>query len=1283
MSTTKNAPQLVDAQARQDALDTSRSICVTAPAGSGKTELLTQRILKLLATVNEPEAILAITFTRKAAAEMRERVVSALQLGQQSTEPEEAHKRLTWQLAQAALAQNERKQWHLLANPARLRLQTIDSLCQSIASDLPVLSQLGARLSPVDDPLPLYRQAVDAFFAELEAANSDSAIANAISQVLLHLDNNTARFYQLLIDMLPLRDQWLGYAAGYKGSDDTRQALEHTLVRWIEQELQNLAIELQSVASDLCVSADFAAQTLASLPAENEKSLIGELTGIGELPEPSYKNYRKWLAIVELLCVKEGSLRKQVDKRQGFPAKSATKDKSLAAEYEQRKKTFNQLLEQMRELPGLQSALRIVSSLPLGGYQLQHWAILEPLTLCLVRVVGHLRVVFGQAAQCDFNEITAAAFNALSADSSSSDSNIDSAIAYKWNQNIRHILVDEFQDTSVAQFRLIALLTEQWQQENSSGDDLPKTLFVVGDGMQSIYGFRAAKVGLFLGAREHGIGDLPLHAVELVQNFRSSAAIVEWNNQHFSAAFPQQADISRGAVPYSHAQSIQAADESTAAAVSALICCGEDGQQTEAEQVVAAITAQQQQNQANSIAILVRFRTHLRAIIPALDEAGIAWQGVDIDPLQNREVIMDCLSLTRALCNPADHIAWLAMLRAPWCGLSLTDLQCLVDAGRTNNVDSALAQPSLASTVQYLLEPQLTPQNHLEQPHKSADTDLLSTLSEAGQQRLQRFGLIMARHWQSRGRAPLRQWLESAWRQLHGPLLARHSFDGDDTASAHGFFDLLETIEQDCVASGKLFSVTLLEQRLQKLYAQSDNGGFNTEADNSESMPPVQIMTIHKSKGLEFDSVIIPGLNSAGRGDTRPLLSWNEHVFEDGSAGLVLCPYEAVGSPSLLDVNQNQPFATLADSQQGNSGLGKNKPGSKVKSSDLYEFLRDENKRVAQFELTRLFYVATTRARSRLLLLAQLDKNDDDSIKSPTSNTLLAALWPGLSEEVHMIDNAATQLTESEADTAIYPIFKRLTSACLDAGDKALQTICEQAVAQQIDTEKDLTQTLSGVSSTLALAVDDIDATPTSTASLLGTCVHEILEQLGVFGLEKWCARDIDTRQASWRARLLQLGVPVVELDSALTTVTQAMNNVIHGAHGQWLFDTTHQAAYNEWPLSRFIAVADTASGNPAEQPAAVSRYQIDRSFIDSDGCRWIIDYKIVAPKDDISVKNFINQQTQQYQSQMLNYKSLVTSIDQAEQRDSQVAQVEQLVSSEIKCALYFPLLDHLEVLDD
>ena len=164
----KQAPIIVDAAARAEALDITRSICVTAPAGSGKTELLTQRILKLLAVVDQPEQILAITFTRKAAAEMRERLLGALKLGLQAEEPSVPHKRLTWQLARAVLNKNNSEQWNLLDNTGRLRLQTIDSLCQSIASDLPVMSQLGAKLKPVDDPSVLYQQAVDGFFARLE-----------------------------------------------------------------------------------------------------------------------------------------------------------------------------------------------------------------------------------------------------------------------------------------------------------------------------------------------------------------------------------------------------------------------------------------------------------------------------------------------------------------------------------------------------------------------------------------------------------------------------------------------------------------------------------------------------------------------------------------------------------------------------------------------------------------------------------------------------------------------------------------------------------------------------------------------------------------------------------------------------------------------------------------------------------------------------------------------------------------------------------------------------------
>src|SRR5271170_1313863 len=109
-----------DVFARERALDPSASFIVQAPAGSGKTELLTQRILSLLAyAATEPEVILAITFTKKAAQEMRERVIAALQLGLRER-PSQAHKQKTWDLAQLVINQSERLAWDLLRQPQRL-----------------------------------------------------------------------------------------------------------------------------------------------------------------------------------------------------------------------------------------------------------------------------------------------------------------------------------------------------------------------------------------------------------------------------------------------------------------------------------------------------------------------------------------------------------------------------------------------------------------------------------------------------------------------------------------------------------------------------------------------------------------------------------------------------------------------------------------------------------------------------------------------------------------------------------------------------------------------------------------------------------------------------------------------------------------------------------------------------------------------------------------------------------------------------------------------------------
>ncbi|CAG0951731.1 partial DNA helicase II, partial [Rhodocyclaceae bacterium] len=129
-----------DGESRQRALELG-SFIVEAPAGAGKTELLTQRVLRLLAVVEEPEEIVAITFTTKAAAEMKSRIVASLARAAAGDLPAEPHKRITFDLARAALAAGAQRDWRLLENPGRLRITTIDALCASLARQMPLLSR--------------------------------------------------------------------------------------------------------------------------------------------------------------------------------------------------------------------------------------------------------------------------------------------------------------------------------------------------------------------------------------------------------------------------------------------------------------------------------------------------------------------------------------------------------------------------------------------------------------------------------------------------------------------------------------------------------------------------------------------------------------------------------------------------------------------------------------------------------------------------------------------------------------------------------------------------------------------------------------------------------------------------------------------------------------------------------------------------------------------------------------------------------------------------------------
>src|SRR5262245_3996812 len=146
----------MDARAREHAVDPSRSILLRAPAGSGKTTVLTQRLLCLLAQVDAPEEILAITFTRKAAAEMRERVLAALHGRIEASNPQAGRIRA---LAGAVRARDAERKWGLADHPGRLRIQTIDSFNFWLASQLPIASRAGGALAVADRPDDLYRRA--------------------------------------------------------------------------------------------------------------------------------------------------------------------------------------------------------------------------------------------------------------------------------------------------------------------------------------------------------------------------------------------------------------------------------------------------------------------------------------------------------------------------------------------------------------------------------------------------------------------------------------------------------------------------------------------------------------------------------------------------------------------------------------------------------------------------------------------------------------------------------------------------------------------------------------------------------------------------------------------------------------------------------------------------------------------------------------------------------------------------------------------------------------------
>ena len=932
---------IADARQRQEALDISRSFCVMAPAGSGKTELLTQRILKLLAVSEEPENLLAITFTRKAAAEMRQRLLDTLFRARDCRDLDglPAHEKLTLRLGQKVLTRNEERDWQLLQNPGRLQLTTIDSFNLSLASQLPLLSGFGARPEIEQDPQALYAEAVIALLEKLEGS---SPLADDLALVLSHLDNNILKIESLLCQLLGKRDQWLEHILhfqqrGQQDDDDSaiRRHLESTLCAVIEDTLTKAQASFGHLLPELMEDLVFARRQLLRLDAEHplsnaDKAFIEQAA----TPSACIADLPVWQALASLLLTKDGVLRKSVDKRAGFPADGA--NASEKAEFKQRKSAFLERLQLLTDSPGASEALVHIQLLPPAGFGTQQWQILSALTRVLFHLVGELQLVFQTHNCCDYVQVSAAALQALG------DDEHPTAIALRLDYQIQHILVDEFQDTSSLQMRLLERLTRGW--DSSDG----RTLFIVGDGMQSCYGFRNANVGLFLAARDQGIGQVQLVPLQLEVNFRSELAVVDWVNTVFQRAFPARDDIGRGAVAYTQATALHR--RNTDAGIDTLVfrhAFNEEGPlpdkkymaRLEAERVADIISRLQHSEPQASIAILVKNRPHIRAILPVLRQNNIAWNAAEIDPLDSYMEIQDLMSLCRALLDPADTTAWLAVLRAPFVGLSLQDIHCLSRFAAVNELTLCQA---------------------LEQ------FDACTGLSAEGLAILQRVVPVLMHARRQRQTVNIRDWLEHCWLALGGPACMGPEIDA---SHVEDFFTLLA---QESTAE----DIPDMAHFARKLGAHHVNSKVQAGVN-------LQIMTIHKAKGLEFDYVILPRLNSGGRTDDTALLQWQEYISDSApGAGLILSIPERRG-------NERDP---------------------------LHRYLREERKERSALEDTRVLYIGITRAIRKAWLLASVNTSARGEMRV-NSGSLLSRIWEAVEPVASLIEvsNEATDSTVTSA----------------------------------------------------------------------------------------------------------------------------------------------------------------------------------------------------------------------------------------------------------------------------
>jgi ATP-dependent exoDNAse (exonuclease V) beta subunit len=1136
---------------------------------------------------------------------MRNRILDELRSGESSP------------LARRALEHSQALGWKLLDLPAQLRISTIDSFCRELALQQPLLSGLGGGLEISEQPRELYRRAARETLRKID--QSGSALGAAIEELLLWRDNGWQELEVLLVEMLANRDRWMHGFVLEREPDWL--ALRERLERPFGSAVRETLVALSQLF-DQAPGAREEALALARFACAQSSGLLHqELAELAEFPSAPFADLEEvrsaYTALAALLLTGDGSFRKAIDKRMGFPA-----------DRKREKARLLELIARLSAVPGLEVALSAVRALPPARYTDEEWKIVRACFTLLRHAAGELQIAFAEAGRVDFIEVAQVAQRVLRG-----EDGLPTDAALAGSEKIRHLLVDEFQDTSRRQHQLLSSLIAAWPEQAG------RTCFVVGDPMQSIYSFRDADAELFPRVQTAGL-EIPheepllFDFAPLQANFRTAPSLVERLNQafalifaaddgsgvRFSAAQPAREEAAEAAPAFTlHLDFVPQAGRGSSA----------DSEEKEAahanqiDEIIALIRSYQSvagvesiedlpsgakaqplfsassgttkvvpfQNtpfttgcyssrmeaakasgQKFRIAVLGRARTALSPIASALRKEKIPFRAVDLEKLADRPEALDALALARALLNPLDRVAWLGVLRAPWCGLSLEELHALAGDG---------APELLTRPVPELLAEQL------------------QLLSEAGQKSAERVMQAINAAAKLRSAQPalkLGSWLEQIWLLLGGAACV------DSAARANldllwSCLDRLPKGEEDLLGPA-------LGAALDQLTALPD--------PDASSDCGVQLMTIHKAKGLEFEVVIVPELQASnGRGGYK-MLSWLERGLAQ--------PDESGEITEFLIA----PFQRK----------GEERGSAKAWVDQVYRARESQ-------ETRRILYVAATRAREELHLFARptcWEQNGEYTLSQP-SNSLLATAWPALEEEVRArfeewkARRAPDQADEEEeiasiaaaGDLLVMPSPVRPTVLrCLppdflkQPGDRGFPPFPLEGAERMGHGAGVGAQGISSPTGAPGLDSETWERSlyPRHEGGLLsralGRAVHSLLEELARLR----ATLDWETARSALRGfePCIQAQVRTVGVDppQAARIAAEALQIALAASHdpvGAWIL-SPHKSAASEAAWTGVVA-------------GSVRAVRVDRVFqagpapvAEGDDCWWIIDYKTAHAGD-------------------------------------------------------------------